>query len=68
VFHPDKLRPASQDPLLGQVSDDLQPEAVLIETHEEHFVEEILCARNKPRSKGKGREILVKWAGYHEPS
>lgn len=68
VFHPDKLRPASNDPLPGQESDDFQPEAVLIDSHEEHFVEEILCARNKARNKGKGREVLVKWAGYYEPT
>jgi transposase InsO family protein len=68
VFHPNLLRPASQDPLPGQVSDDSQPDPVLMESHEEHFVEEILCARNKARSRGKGREILIKWAGYHEPS
>jgi len=38
----------------------------LIHSHEEHFIEEILCARQKARIKGKGREVLVKWAGYYE--
>jgi transposase InsO family protein len=68
VFHTDLLRPASQDPLPGQETDDNQPDPVLIESHEEYQVEEILCARNKPKYKGKGREVLVKWSGYHEKS
>lgn len=52
----------------GQKCDDNQPGPVLIESHEEHYVERILRARDKTRSKGKGREVLVKWAGYHEPT
>lgn len=66
VFHTDLLRPASEDPLPGQESDDSQPDPVLIESHEEWHVEEILCARQKRR--GKGREVLVKWTGYREPT
>jgi len=68
VFHTSLLRPASQDPLPGQVSDDNQPAPELVESHEEWQVEEILCARPKAKKKGKGREVLVKWAGYHEPT
>ena len=68
VFHTDLLRLASDDRLPGQESDDTQPDPVLIESHEEYFVEEILCARNKAKNKGRGREVLVKWAGYHEPT
>ena len=66
VFHTDLLRPASRDPLPGQQSDDSQPDPVLIESHEEYSVEEILCARQKRR--GKGRQVLVKWTGYHDPT
>ena len=65
VFHPDLLKLASRDPLVDQVVDDSQPDPVLIDGHEEFAVEEILCARNKKR--GKGREVLVKWRGYHKP-
>lgn len=68
VFHTDLLRPAGRDPLPGQELDDNQPEPVLFESHEEWQVEEVLCARTKARGKGKGRELLVKWAGYHEPT
>ena len=39
---------------------------MLIESHEEWAVEEILCAR--PKKRGRGREALVQWAGYHEPT
>ena len=62
VFHTDLIRLASQDPLPGQESDDKQPDPVIIDSHEEHHVEEILCARTKRRR----REVLVKWSGYHE--
>ena len=68
VFHTDLLRPASEDPLPGQETDDNQPGPVLFESHEEWQVEEILCAREKARNKGKGREVLVKWTGHYEPT
>ena len=68
VFHTDLLRPASEDPLPGQEADDSQPGPVLFESHEEWQVEEILCARDKARNKGRGREVLVKWSGHYEPT
>ena len=68
VFHTDLLRLASQDRLPGQESDDNQPDPVLIESHEEHHVEEVLCARTKAKGRGRIREVLVKWTGYHDPT
>ena len=41
---------------------------MLFESYEEYKVEEILYTRDKARNKGKGREILVKWAGYYQPT
>ena len=64
VFHTDLLRLASNNPMPGQENDDSQPNPVMYEGHDEFKVEEILCARNK--SRGKGREVLVKWQGYRE--
>ena len=66
VFYIDLLRLISGDPLLGQQSDDSQPDPVLIESHEEYSIEEILCARQKKR--GKGRQVLIKWLGYYDPT
>ena len=60
VFYTDLLRLASQDRLPGQECDNNQPGPVLIYSHEEHFIEEILYARQKVRIKGRGREVLVK--------
>lgn len=67
VFHIDLLRPASKDRLPGQESDDSYPDPVLIDAHEEYYVEEILCAR-KMRGKSRKREVLVKWLGYYDPT
>jgi len=66
VYHPDLLRLCADDPLPAQVIDDSQPAPVLLDNHQEFAVEEILCARGARR--GKGREVLVKWYGYHTPN
>jgi hypothetical protein len=60
VFYTDLLRPVSRDQLPSQECDNNQPGPVLIDLHKEHFVEEILYARQKARNKGRGREVLVK--------
>lgn len=39
---------------------------MLVESHKEDYVEEILYTRNKAGSKGRKREVLVKWSGHYE--
>jgi hypothetical protein len=66
VFHVSMLRRAVDDPLPSQVQDDTQPPAVIAEDtgEQEWFVEEILEARKR----GRGHQVLVKWAGYVQPT
>ena len=45
IFHVDLLRPASTDPLLSQVSDNVQPPAVMVDGEEEFTIERILDKR-----------------------
>ena len=66
VFHTDLLRPASQDPLPGQETDDNQLGPVLVKSYKEYHIKEILYAQNKARNKRKERKVLVKWLGYHK--
>lgn len=68
VFHSNLLRTASTDPLDSQVSDDTQPEPVIIGDEEEYEVEKILKDRLLRRGKGSQKQYLVKWTGYAEPT
>lgn len=60
------LKMAADNPLPSQIQDDTQPPAIIAEStgEEELFVEGILDVRNK----GRGRQVLVKWAGYVQPT
>lgn len=66
VFHVSMLKRAADDPLPSQVQDDTQPPAIIAEDtgEQEWFVEEILNVRRK----GRGHHVLVKWAGYVQPT
>ena len=66
TFHTDLLRRAPEDPLVGQVNDDDQPEPVLIEGHQEWHVEKILGWK-KARKRGEFK-VCVKWTSYHKPT
>ena len=64
VFHVDLLRPASTDPLPSQVSDDVQPPAVMVDGEEEFTIEKILDERCTKQGRGSRLEYKVKWLGY----
>ena len=68
VFHSNLLRSASTDPLDSQVTDDSQPEPVLVGDEEEYEIEGILDDRSIRRGRGSQKQYLVKWAGYIEPT
>lgn len=64
VFHTSLLRPAADDPLPSQQHVDHSPPSQLIDGHEEWEVEAILQVRKR----GRGKQALVKYVGYPEPS
>ena len=69
VFHVDLLRPAGEDPLPSQESDDTQPPPILIDGEEGYLVESILCAAWHVKPGGaRVREVLTKWKGWAVPT
>ncbi|KAI1676164.1 rve domain containing protein [Pyrenophora tritici-repentis] len=69
TYHVDKIRPAANDPLPSQQTDDSNPAAIVIrgENEEEHL-EWIVQDITDERRRQKGTEYLVYWAGYQTPT
>lgn len=67
VFHSRLLRPANSKPLPGQVVEEYQPPAILIDGTEMYDVDCILNQK-KARGRGNGLLYLVKWIGYGKPT
>jgi transposase InsO family protein len=68
VFHVDRLRLASTDPLPSQTRDDAQPLPLRVEGEDEYIVEEIMAEQLKRRGRGWKLYYEVKWRGYHRTS
>ena len=67
-FSLDKVRRAADDPLPGQIRDDQQPPAILVDGEAEYVVEEVIRLRTKRVGRGTKQEALVRWKGYHQPT
>jgi hypothetical protein len=62
VFHADRLRLCPHNPLPGQMSDDVQPEGIVVNDNVEHPVHSIVGeTRHKD---GRPKQYLVQWVGY----
>ncbi len=68
IFHSRLLRPVATDPLPSQRTSDSQPEPELVDRVEEYGVEKILGKRVVRRGRGHQRQVLIKWAGYADPT
>ncbi|KAF1807920.1 hypothetical protein P152DRAFT_453293 [Eremomyces bilateralis CBS 781.70] len=71
VFHNMLIRPTANDPFPSQRQDDVQPDPIDVDGHNEWALLEILDDRVK-RGRGRGgplkREFLCRWEGYAELS
>ena len=65
VFHTRLLRPATFDPLPGQVVHEPQPPGIQQGEHVEYEVEGIL---DQKQGRGGSDVYLVKWVGYKKPT
>ena len=64
VFHASLLKRAAADPFPNQRQDNLRPPAIIVDGEKEWEVERIL----KRRTKGRQRQVLVKWKRYLTPT
>ncbi|KAI6622526.1 hypothetical protein MCOR07_011848 [Pyricularia oryzae] len=73
TFHVELVERAASDPLPSQIRTDSRPDPELQPTEETGepeevwAVEAILAAKNR-RGRGGGRQVLVKWQGYDNPT
>lgn len=67
IFHTRLLRPANSSPLPGQVVEESQPPALLVDNTEMYDVE---CILDQKKAPGRGNRLryLVKWVGYGQPT
>ena len=68
VFHVDRIKLASSDPLPSQEVDDSQPPALQVAGEDEWVVEDIVAERERRVGRGAKREYEVKWRGYYQTS
>ena len=68
VFHVDRLRLASTDPLPSQTQDDTQPLPLRVNGEDEYVVEDIVAEQLKRRGRGWKLYYDVKWKGYYQTS
>lgn len=67
VFHARLLRPANSSPLPGQIVEESQPPAILVDDTEMYDIECILDQKKAP-GRGSRLRYLVKWVGYGQPT
>ena len=64
MFHASLLKRAAADPFPNQRQGDSRPPVIMVDGEEEWEVERIL----KKRTKGRQRQVLVKWKEYLNPT
>lgn len=68
-FHTSLLRPAANNPLPSQTTDNTQPPAIISDQgDEEFFIDAILDARTKTIRRRPVEQVLVQWTGYARPT
>ena len=60
MFYTSLLKRAAADPFPNQYQDNLRPPVIIMDRKEKWKVERIL----RKRTKGRQRQVLIKWKGY----